>query len=36
MLQGPYANPIVWSLSLDQSYQSDSHDGEIPLVVIYL
>jgi len=36
MLQGPYANPILSSLSLDQSYQSDSHDGKITPAVIYL
>jgi len=36
MLQGPYANPIGSSLSLDVSYQSDSHDGKITPAVIYL
>jgi len=36
MLHGPYSNPIVLSLSLDQSYQSDSHDGKITPAVIYL
>ena len=34
MLQGPCANLIVSSLSLDQSYQSDSHDGKTTPAVI--
>jgi len=36
MLQRLYANPIVLSLSLDQSYQSDSCDGKISPAVILL
>jgi len=36
MLQGPYTNPILSSLSLDQSHQSDSHDDKITPAVIYL
>jgi len=36
MLQGPYANPILSCLSLDQFYQSDSNYGKITPAVIYL
>jgi len=34
MLQGTYANPSVSSLSLDQSNQSDSPNGKIPLAML--
>jgi len=34
MLQGPYANPSVSSLSFDQSNQSDSPNGKITPAVL--
>jgi len=36
MLQGPYANSTVSSLSLDQSNQSDSPNGKITPAVLLL
>jgi len=35
MLQGPYANPSILSLSLDQSNQSDSPNGKIHPAVLF-
>jgi len=35
MQQGPYVNPSVSSLSLDQSKQSDSHNGKITPAVLF-
>jgi len=35
MQQGPYANPSVSSLSLDQSKQSDSPNGKIIPAVLF-
>jgi len=34
MLQGPYANPSISSLSLDQSNQSDPPNGKINLALL--
>jgi len=34
MLHGPYANPSVWALPLDQSNQSDSPNGKITSAVL--
>jgi len=34
MLHGPYANPSVSSLSLDQSNKSDSPNGKITTAVL--
>jgi len=33
MSQGPYANPSISSLSLDQSNQTDSPNGKIDPIV---
>jgi len=35
MLQGPYANPSISSLSLDKSNQSDSPNGKITPAVLF-
>jgi len=35
MQQGPYANPSISSLSLDQSKQSDSPNGKITPAVLF-